>query len=671
MYYLFLAFPLLIYFELLGRLFFFYIKKEKLEFNFIIGFCLLIAFLYLVGWPISVYGLASIYYVILVSLFIIVSIILIVKNFKKIDMKINIKLWILFVIFLLIAIYISYNRTLGEPHGFDALFYINYIGYNVDTPMLNGVNPLFGTFPNTYYDKTITYAFQSYNYFVPAFIYIVKKIGSLVGLVIETLPTYVWTFQIILSSFFIGSSIEVIRHINSKSKLFNIASFILLVLFMGNFYHNNCFGFIGCNYRMPIHTISTIYLFDYLKNRDKKDLLIFMLLMISMCGFSSTGTFAFIFILFALFFVLIDSEDNLLKYYSIALLIPIFNILVIQFNSSIITLVLSVVICGIAYIINNPLTKLFRIHKIKILSVICISVALILISQILYTRDISPVHFFFENYSEYADMSWDYFDFKDLRHWIFNLIVLIPMIIYIFKNKRKNISMIIIILVLTVFNPLSANFMNTINWVYYRTYDLIINQYTIIYFLYYIYTIVKQKTIYNWILLSLSCCLAIIQIPRYYHYQFKPSDDYNPIYKIEQKELDLIWNIKNLIKEYNIKNPKIINPTFYMNTFIDNSSYLIGKEKNDWHYHDNDTINLYKIVFPEDGYENFKPADEPDYDNLTTYLNNLDYDIFIVDYEKYITYKGEYQSLSKVLESEGYIKNDKYSTLNYAVFVLN
>lgn len=670
MYYLFLAFPLLIYFELLGRLFFYYIRKEKLEFNFIIGFCILIAFLYVVGWPISVYGLASIYYVILVSLLVIISIILIVKNIKKLDLKFNKLLWAIFFICLIVSIIISFNRTLGDPHGFDALFYINFVGYNVDTPSLNNVHPLFGSIPNTYYEKTITYAFQSYNYFVSVFVYIMKRFGSLIHVNIETLPTYVWTFQIILSAFYIGSSIEVIKHINSKNKLFNIGAFILLVFFMGNFYYNNCFGFIGCNYRMPIHTIATIYLIDYLKNNDKKDLFLFMLLMLSMCGFSSTGTFAFVFILFALFFVLVNNEDHLLKYYAIVLFIPVLNILIIKINSSLATILVTFAIVTIVFLLNNPITKLFRNNYVKYATIFIIAITLICISLFFFTKNGNVLKYFFDNYSELQDMSWDYFMFTDVRHWIYNTIVLVPLFYYLIRYRKTKLAMAFIILIITVFNPLSANFMNTINWVYYRTYDLIINQYTILFFLYTLSNNLNLSKILPIGLLALSVVLSIIQIPRYYHYQFIPDDDYNPSYKIDNKELELIWNLQKLIENKKIDKPKIANPTFYLNSFIKNSQTLIGKEKI-YNYSDNnaDNFGLYLIEFPEDGWDNFKP-DEASYDNLLEYLNGTDYNILVVDYEKYFKYHNEYLSFSEVMEKEGYIKSD-YSTNNYAIFLLD
>ena len=209
---------------------------------------------------------------------------------------------------------------------------------------------------------------------------------------------------------------------------------------------------------------------------------IFSFLMTSLCGFSSSGTFSFVFIMFALFFVLVDKENNLLKYYSISLFFPTLNILFIKIDTSFIVILLTLLFFLFVYILNNIIIKFFRKKYIKQATIILISIALVLSSALFYTYNYNFVEFFFNNHSEFSDMSWDYFSFYDLRHWIFNLLILIPMFYYIVKYRKNKLSMIIWILILTVFNPLSANLLNGLFVVYYRAYDLIINQFTISYF---------------------------------------------------------------------------------------------------------------------------------------------------------------------------------------------
>lgn len=662
---------LLFYFELLGRYFFYKIKKSPLDFSFVMGFLLFIGALYIIGWPISAFNRPSIYYVYLISILFLITVVLIIKNIRKISFCFNKKLWIIFFVLLLFEIIISLNRTLGQPHGFDALYYINYIGFNVDTNSLNSLHPHFGTSPNTYKD-TITYVFQSYNYFISAFVFIAKKLFGLVSKTIDFLPLYVWTFQIILHAFFISTSLMVIKELEIKSKILNISLVILLILFMDNIYYNNCYGFIGNNFRMSIHAIATIYLFRYFASKDKRDLFLFFISMIGMCGFSSTGTFATIFVLFGLFFFLYNKEKNLLKYYSVVMYIPTINILMVKLGIHWYIAIFVFVVFAAVYYFNDQILHLFENAYVRY-SLIILVAAFIIVMSIIVSGEKSIFHYFINNYSERQDMSWDYFDFKDLKHWIFNLIVLVPMFFHLFENKKHPFSIIAIVLILTVFNPLGGNFMNKINWVYYRTYDIIVNQFTIAYFLNYLI----MKINYNKLIISFVCIeslfLAIVQIPSFWHESFIPDDDYNKINKIENSELELITNVRQMICDNNIENPAIISPTFYMSTYIKDSTYLIGKEKR--YNYDNFselTYELYKIFFPVDyDYDNFRPSETPDYDNVIEYLKESNYDILIVDYNNFINYKGEFISMVEAVTSDGTYKDSKYSTSRYAVIYLH
>lgn len=669
MYYFFFAFPLLVYFELLGRLLFIKINKKPLDFSFVIGILFTMAFLYVVGWPISAFNWPSIVYVCLVLVFFFFTIISIIRNFKALDFVINKKLLLLFISLFIIQIIVSYYRTLGDPHGFDALYYINYIGFNVDTPALNTNHPHFGTVPNTYKD-TITYVFQSYYYFVPSIIFILKTIGNMLGLTIETIPALVWTFQMISTAFFTSVSILSIKEINSNNKILNVTFTILLVLFMGNFYYNNAYGWIGNNFRMSIHAIATIFLFRYFKSKDKKDLWLFFLSMLGMCGFSSTGTFAFVFVLFGLFFVLYNKEPNLIKYYAIVLCIPTLNILTTKLGAhwwlSLGTISLFVII----YFLNNTIINIYKNKYIRYGTVIFLTLFMIVASLYL-THNLFDFNVFFNNYSEFQDMSWDYFDFKDLRHWIFNLLVLIPMFYFLFKERKHPFSAISWLLILIIYNPFCCTFMNKINWVYYRTYDIIINQYTLIFFINYLIDQLTHKKILSLGLLGLSSVLAIVQIPRYYHESFVPSDNYNNIYKIDNSELEMIYAVRNLITDYDIKNPKIITPTFYMPTYFKDSTYLIGKEKRyNWGMYSDNSYDLYNIFFPHDSYDDFVQDVKPKFEQVTELLKECDYDILIVDFGLYETINGEYKTIVEEIEKDGTFNHSIYSTSKYAIFYL-
>lgn len=670
MIYFILPFVLLVYFELIGRLFFLKIKKEPLDFSFVIGLTLVMAILYVLSWPITAFNGDFYHLVFFYGILFLLSIILIFKNIKKISHKFDHKLYILFFVLLAFEIFISYHRTLGDPHGFDPLYYINTISFNVGNHELNSLHPHFGTYPNTDV-QWITYVFQSYYYFMGVLLWGVQKVLGLVGVTFEIMPGIVWIFEILQEMFFIATTIVCIKEINSKNKLLNIAFICLIVLFMGNLYYNNVFGFIGNNFRMPIHALSTIYLFRYFKNKYKNDLFISFILMLGMCGFSSSGTFALVFLLFGLFFALVDYEDNLIKYYVVVCYVPTVNVLITKLGQKLYVPIVVLILFAVLWYLNDIITKLFRNKKLRY-AIIGLMTLVLMILSFNITHNLFDFYAFTNNYSEIQDMSFDYFMFNDVRHYLFNPLVLFTMFYYLFKNKSSKFSILCWVLIIVIYNPFTCTFMNKINWVYYRTYDIIINNFTILYFINYFLEENKRiEKVGTIVVLILSIALSVIQIPIYYHETFIPDDDYNPIYKIENSELELIRNIRQMIDDYDIKNPKIINQTFYMGPYIKDSSYLIGKERR-YNYDQYDAIsyNLYLIFFPSDGWDNFRPQDTPQYGKVVELLKECDYDILIVDNGFYTDIDGEYENLSEYICRDGSFAKSEYSTSKYAVIKL-
>lgn len=674
MQYLIYPFILLIYFEILGRAIFAKLNKKEFEFSFLIGFIVVMATLYVVTWPISAFDM-SFYTMLTIDIILfILSIIFIITQFKKISFKFNWKLWVLFIVLVLFGMLISYNRTLGETHGFDTLYYLNFVDFNIGNQELNSLHPHFGTYPN-WDEKKITYVFQSFYYFVSVIIYIFRSGLSIIGKSFETLPAYTWGFQILLTMVLNATAITCLKEIKIKNKILELALAIMLIGFIGNFYYNNALGFIGNNYRMSIHAIATLFLFRYFKENDDKDLYIFYISQLALCALASTGTFSAVFVLFGLFFVLYNKRPNLLKEYVFVLFVPTINILATKLGLTLALVVIVAILFLMIYLLNNFILKIYQNKYLRFATIIIPSLFLIIMSFTM-TRNIFSFDVFLNNYSEIADMSWDYFMFNDLRHWIFNLFILIPLFYYLFKYHKEPFAIISIVLIVVVFNPFGCTFMNFINWVYYRSYDIIINQFTMIYFIYVLYNDInkeKFKNIFTVTIIISSIILTCIQIPRFYHKSFIPDEDYNPILKMENTEYELITNVRKLIEDQQIKNPKIINSTFYMPSFIDNSTYLFGKEKRyNYPNYNEDDYNLYLIFFPIDySYDNFRPDTKPDYENTIKYLNNTDYNILIVDNLLYYTAEnGDYLPLTSLVEADGTYVKSEYSTAKYAVYYL-
>lgn len=660
---------LLIYCEILGRAFFALIKKEPIEFSFVIGFVLIMSITYVTSWPITTFGGSFTMLLVLYGVLFIVSFALIITQIRRIDWHFNYKLWIVFFILLVLETYITLNRTLGEIHGFDTLSYLNEISLNIGNPKLYSFDSSFGNYVETRFSAM--YSLQSYYSFIEVVIYIVRNVAGLFGKTFENLPAVTLSFQLFLHCIFIGSSLMCIKELKTKL-LLQIAFICLLVLFINNFYFNNSLGFIGNSYRMPLHAIATLFLFRYFKSFDIKDFLLFMIVNLGICGLSSTGTFSFVLLLFGLFFYLYDKEQNLIKWYSAFLLIPVVNIILAKYGQRWIYVIVVVIIFTVIYFLNDVILKIFKNKYIRYGLIVAIMVFLYVLS-IQKSGKLIDISNFFTNHSENADMSWDYFEFNDIRHWLFNLLVLIPIFYYLVKEKTKPFAIVAWVLILTIFNPLFSSAVVSILLVYYRSYDVLINNFTIIFFINYLINSINRKEIQNLVIgttVVSTTVLGVIQVPRYQSDLFEVKDGYNRIMRIDDKELEVINNVRQMIDDLKIENPKIINSgSFFMESFITNATYMYGREKR---FHDGyDNEDLYLIFFPLDGtYDNFYPIDaKPKYEEMKKLLKESDYNILVLDDNAYYDKNGIWTPLRELVEECGYEKT-KYSTNSYSVYYL-
>ena len=657
---------LLVYFELLGRYVLAKFNRKPFEFSFVVGFISIMAYMFVFTGFISAFYMPFYILYLMVFIFVGASLFLIIKDRKIISLNFNYKWWLFLIALVVMVSYFSYNRTLGETHGFDTLFYLNIVSSNIQVDALNSIHPHFGVVDFGYIGAD--YTFQAFYNFASVSIFTFKFLFSLIGLSFEVMPAFVWGFQILLTFFFLATTLNVVNALQINNKYLKLAIIIIFNLFMANLYYNNVYGFIGNNHRMYILAIASIFIFEYFKTRKKEELYLFYLSLLGLSGVSSTGAFTAVFYLFGLFFILVDLEEKLIKQYVLVLFVPACNILCTKFKTSIYVVGACLLLFIILWFLNDLIIKIYRNNKVKIFTVLLALLFLMFMSYRI-TGNIFDFNIFFNNYSEIADMSFDYFMFNDLRHYIFNPIVLIPLFYFLIKEYKHPISICFWILIIVFFNPMTCTYMNKINWVYYRAYDIIINQYTLGFFVYYIYRKIKFKNLYTLVILISSIVLAYIQMPIYYHPTFIPSKDYNYIYKINNDELNIIRNVKTMIKKEKINNPSIITDTFYMYSYIPNSNYLFGKEKR-FNYLKEGEANyeLFVALFPYDYiYDNFKPNNqEPNYLKLNQSLKESDYNILVLKYETvYLdpiskTYKHLYELVAQDFEVTSY-SNDKYA----------
>lgn len=200
------------------------------------------------------------------------------------------------------------------------------------------------------------------------------------------------------------------------------------------------------------------------------------------------------------------------------------------------------------------------------------------------TRNMFDFSTFFENGSEIYDMTLDYFDLE-IGYRIIQLykkISLVFLLIYLFFVRKEKYAQIIVVLILVFFNPFCCSFLNKVNVVYYRAYELILNPFTFIYFIYFVFNLVDNKYVYyicSVILMVLIYKSTDFKTPLYWHDSFILGDNYNYVYKMTNDEFDVIQELKENIRYYGIATPKIITTNIFTQSYIPNGEYIYGREK--------------------------------------------------------------------------------------------
>ena len=105
--------------------------------------------------------------------------------------------------------------------------------------------------------------------------------------------------------------------------------FVLIVFYFGRLYFNSVFGFYGNSMRTLIIGQACSYVIDYERSKEKYDRYLVYMALLAACAVSSSGVFLMFFFLFALYFLWIGEEKNLVKEYAPILLLPSINLFTI------------------------------------------------------------------------------------------------------------------------------------------------------------------------------------------------------------------------------------------------------------------------------------------------------------------------------------------------------
>ena len=577
--YIFFSLFLIAYFEFLGQYFLYRIKAQIKTISLGIGFLFMMAFSYL---STSILGALHVsFYLVFViyALFILVSVLLIAKDFKKVSWYFNYKQWIVVLIFVGIMLYYAYNTTLGYPNSFDSVYYLNLITSNIKANAINMTSLFFGNITS---EVPPAYQMQSYFTFVSSVVFIIRKILSFFGSVHNS-EIIVWLFQIIFDFFLASAIVVFIGKLTKEKKYLNLVLLVVFIFYVGKLYFNNVFGFYGNSYRAVCMGYSILFLYDLLNENKYTNKALLLISIWGNCALTSTATFVNILLLYAASFVLIDRDDCLFKYYAIVLFVSLANLfLIMQPMNIYVALLISGIVCLALYLLNDLLTKLFRL-KYSRLTVLVLSFVAMFGLSLNETKSLFDFSAFFNNISETYDMSINYFLLEpgnNIRN-IYVVLVLVLTLLSLFLEIKNRLIMTYWILIIVIFNPFCCSFINSINIVYYRAYDIIINPFTLVLFFKIIFDHFKNKYVYYGCL-TIILVLFVLNIdfvkPMYYHFSFIPDENYNKDAKMNNDELKIIDKIYDNMIESNDDNPYIITNNMYTQSNIPNARYLFGRD---------------------------------------------------------------------------------------------
>lgn len=633
LYYVFVSLLLIGYFEVTGKLFLIVIHFDGLKLAFPFGLMVFMAFAYL-STSILTYTDCSFWIIFVIYfLYFIISIFLVIKFRKRINWKVSVGDWMIVSVLAFLMLYCAYNTTLGDTSGFDSTFYLNFVSTNIKAKNLNLYDVYFGGL-----SKTISaqYVFQSYYYFVSCFTFVAVKLLSYVTEA-NNLSTIIWVFQTLFNFFFVSILINGANYIDKEKKYLKYVFMFLFVFFIGKLYWNNLFGFYGNSYRTIAISYSTLSLCELIKNDTKQNWILFGICLLSACSFSSSGVFTIVFLLFGAFFVLVKTHKSIFKWYAFITFIPLINLISVTIRTPLlVTCILTLAVCCLIYLLNDKLVVFFN-KKYVLITFFIASFLITFILSFMVTGDVFNFDAFFNNLSEKADMTINYFSPSNIvggkREAVYKVIVLVLMMFSVLFERKNAFIKILIIVFIIFFSPFNCSIINKYNIVYYRALDIIVNPFTLIMFANLFFNKINSKWFYY---ISLTAMLIFfgsfqkLTTPYYYHEMFIPEKGYNNIMKMENDEFDVLTVLKNEV-EFSNEEKYIVTSNLLTECVIPNCRYIYGREyimNNKW---TNAEKQVYAIFYPPNYLGEGCKDVVPDYDNVAKYIKEAGIDYLVMD----------------------------------------
>ena len=583
-------------------------KHSSFSFLFYIPLGLLsfVGVTYLLAFPFVFFKLPADLYQLLLFLICIVAFIyalsiILKEHFFFIDKKLQFALWGIAVLFTLFALYIASTQTLGEQ-AFDSIFYMTFVGNNVDTNYLGWRN-----YDSNILSKTfdLKYDFSSYYYFNSFIIKMTKTIFPSMNEITYG-SQFVWqgSFMLIILNILTFFNIAE-KWIKEKKYSVLFVLFSILGLFFASRYYNTALAFIGNNFRAIIVANIFLLLYQMYKNNDfcNRNLFVVSLLFAALIAFTSSGFFIASFMLYGVFFILLK-KHQLESFRIIALLgYPIFIYLftfLFKYWAIVLTPLIIAIFLFLSKIKSKVMNKNFEIYMSIIMKYV-IPATIVLIVLLFDNLFQYKMDYFFLKGST-QDMVWDYLSFETLQYTLLNMCLLSFLAIILFKKSNDSfLRDFLAIILITFLNPLVIPF--TIKflteYVFYRAFDIIFNPFTIAFGITTIYESFPQIR-KGFILLALPFLwVSYTGFTTHYHSSFQQPAYYNKILKSTTDEILVHLALNEIIVTSNFEDyPIIASQSFQTSGLVPHISmayYNQTMRSNSTKYLTHDQAELYNV----------------------------------------------------------------------------
>lgn len=604
-------------FFFVGGAFKYLLKLSNKLNNILIGSSVSFGALFLLSFMLVIYQRSYQELFIILALFFVIFI-----TFGILKTKVKIELYSILFIFayILLFVLLSTKMTIGEQMG-DSVFYFQEASLNIHNPILQS---FFSTNGFIFKHQVITNdMFFTFYFFFSYVDDLAIQLSQLFNLI--TYPYYVYTMWIANGLFFglLGLIIlNLINYFDVKFIVLKINLFSFLSLIIGTYYFNLSLAHIGNTFLYAFLSFGFFVIYDYLQNKNTGNLVLLSLILYAIISSANVGVIISFYLAFGLFVVSLLFKDKNAFIMLSLLFIPVIHYLFLlapldgalaslPFLTKLSNLPLVIILLlgvSILFYKNEKWhAHLFRLSYL---------VMLIILIGLLYLN-ITKVDNYWERVLEFSsvkanfDRVQDYFTFNTLSLSLINLIHYGLLISLCFIKETRKLGLILVVLLLFFINPLMYPFIyDKILWLYNRAYFVLFNYVTLgLGIIVFHQTIASKKYKHSNLMF-----IAFNLISIYYMYLnfsepvspiYIPSENFNPVYKLPQDQVDILNETKQIIEIEQIDTPRVVSQiyaTLYYLEKIDNISFNTALRRGLYYADSYDELNqiFYTPIFTGD-----------------------------------------------------------------------